>query len=284
MTTSPSLPSPTELAAQDLIMAASGTGLLVIIGAGLSAPSGVATFRRGGRTTPLWQRGPALSVTDWKERPHEVWDFLEGRIAGGGVRVQPLAHRPMARLLARLCTLGGKLTVITQNLDLLLEQAFDEAGLPLGHPQRPKLRHVHGRLGWRCSHCGACGDLGGSSGAPPTRCQACGRGQDRRNAARVHSGIRPDVVLFGEQLPGWFGEIWDAAPTHAACLVAGSSLEVTPVGSLPGLVSASGGAVVVCDEVLPGALQNLAGERCRWLGGDIAASLESLQAAVAGTI
>lgn len=274
-------------AAELLQQAAQYGGVLVVVGAGLSAPSGIATFRRGGQSTPMWQRGPALSLEDWQRSPERVWGFIEQRIGNArgpdGDSPVPSAHRPLARLLGRLATLregGARLTIVNQNIDLLLDQALEEELEALQVPRDlwPDHLHVHGSLSWRCSACGVRGPL--QESRPPEYCPQCGAAHERWKEDKVRRGVRPDVVLFGEQLPAAFGPVWDSASGHDCCLIAGSSLEVTPVGNLPREVSLNGGHLLVCDEVLPERLLWTPKSQCSWLGGDIQESLSRLQAEV----
>lgn len=147
--------------------------VVVLTGAGLSAESGLATFRDAGG---LWEgHDPMVVATPeaFAADPDLVQRFYDARRAAL-VQVEPNpAHRALRRLEE---SLGDDLLVVTQNIDDLHERAGSE-----------RLLHMHGRL--RAAWCTACGgrhDWGGTLVDQPP-CPGCG-------AQR----LRPDVVWFGE--------------------------------------------------------------------------------------
>lgn len=144
--------------------------ICVLTGAGISAESGLATFRDAGglweehrvedvATPEAFARDPALV--------HRFYDMRRGRVKAA----QPnAAHRALARLAGL-----HDLTLVTQNVDDLHERAGSTAVI-----------HMHGRLdGALCGACGARWPAGETLAGVP--CPAC-----RQPAAR------PDVVWFGE--------------------------------------------------------------------------------------
>ena len=142
--------------------------ILIVSGAGLSAPSGVPTFRDG-----LWQEYRVEEVATheaWLKDPARVIEFFDQR------RQELAKYRPNAahRFLAKL----PNSVHLTQNVDDLCERAGEE---PI---------HLHGRLRWvRCEECGQRWDIGYAK--QPRSCPQCG-------------GVaRPDVVLFGEMAPNY---------------------------------------------------------------------------------
>jgi NAD-dependent deacetylase len=147
--------------------------IVVLTGAGISAESGLATFRDAGG---LWEGHDPMVVATPQAFAHDpdlVQRFYDGRRAALG-RVQPnAAHTALARLEAEL---GNRLYLVTQNIDDLHER---------GGSQR--VHHMHGRL--RAAWCTACDERHEWTGTlverPP--CPSCG---SRR--------LRPDVVWFGE--------------------------------------------------------------------------------------
>lgn len=151
--------------------------IVVLTGSGVSAESGVATFRD---KDGIWARN------DWREvatpegfaaDPARVHDFYNRR-RRNLKNVRPnAAHIALAELEARLAARGGVLTLVTQNVDDLHERAGST-----------KLTHMHGELAKaRCASCGAVHawtqDL-----SVATPCPACGEA----------GGMRPHVVWFGE--------------------------------------------------------------------------------------
>ncbi|MBX3594793.1 NAD-dependent deacylase [Sphingomonas sp.] len=176
--------------------------IVVLTGAGVSAESGVATFRGPGG---LWEghrvedvctpealaRDPALV--------HRFYDERRANLA----RVEPnAAHRALARLDAEW---PGEFLLVTQNVDDLHERAGSK-----------RLLHMHGEL--RSALCAACGERTPHAGAlsPGTRCDRCGAPE-----------LRPDIVFFGEMPYGM--DAIDAAIARADLFVSiGTSGAVYP--------------------------------------------------------
>jgi NAD-dependent deacetylase len=147
--------------------------IVVLTGAGISAESGIATFRGPGG---LWEGHRVEDVCTPEALARDaalVHRFYDERRAGLA-RVEPnVAHRALARLDAEW---GGELLVVTQNVDDLHERAG-----------ATRMLHMHGEL--RSALCAACGERRvWSGGLPPgTTCEACGA-----------AALRPDIVFFGE--------------------------------------------------------------------------------------
>ena len=179
-------------------------------GAGISADSGVRTFRDAGG---LWEGHRPEDVATpeaWARNPALVWRFYQERRAQL-LEVEPnAAHRALAAFTGRATAAGHRVTLITQNVDDLHERA---GSAPL---------HMHGELAvLRCEVCDArkCGfdDL---DAATFLACHGCG-----------HDRMRPDIVWFGE-IP--FGlEAIDAALRSVTCFVAiGTSGNVWPAAGM----------------------------------------------------
>jgi NAD-dependent deacetylase len=147
--------------------------VVVLTGAGISAESGVPTFRDA---DGLWEGHDPMRVATpeaFEQHPDLVHRFYDERRAALP-RVQPnAAHLALARLEE---TLGDDLLLVTQNVDDLHERAGSR-----------RVHHLHGRLraAW-CTTCGARHDWDGPLGDRPA-CPSC--------ASRT---LRPDVVWFGE--------------------------------------------------------------------------------------
>ncbi|MGU3536490.1 SIR2 family NAD-dependent protein deacylase [Methylobacterium sp. A54F] len=180
--------------------------IFVLTGAGISAESGLGTFRdRGGiwsRFDPMRLATPEAFAAD----PDTVLDFYNHR-RRGAVAAEPHAgHRALARAATRLAERGGRLFLCTQNVDDLHERAGS-----------PAVVHMHGELlRARCTACGArfprTTDLVRSDACP--------------DCARTGT-LRPDIVWFGES-PEHLDRI-DAALRGAALFVAiGTSGAVYP--------------------------------------------------------
>jgi NAD-dependent deacetylase len=149
------------------------TRVVVLAGAGISAESGLSTFRDSGG---LWEGHDPMAVATpeaYAADPDLVHRFYdERRAALDRVRPNP-AHEALARLEAAY---GDDLLLVTQNVDDLHERAGSQ-----------RVLHMHGRL--RSAWCVACDDRhewDGTLGDRPA-CPGCGT-----------PALRPDVVWFGE--------------------------------------------------------------------------------------
>ena len=202
--------------------------VMVLTGAGVSAESGVPTFRD--RLTGLWERYDAaeLATPDaFDSDPALVWGWYEWRRTTVR-RAQPnAAHLAIARLAGKV----PRLTLATQNVDDLHERAGS-----------PGVLHLHGQLARPyCEKClepflGAEADPDPPEGGrrlEPPRCPACG------------GRVRPGVVWFGESLP--------QAPWRAAVAAArqcevffciGTFALIQPAASLIDLAQQSGAVTV----------------------------------------
>jgi NAD-dependent deacetylase len=202
--------------------------VVVFTGAGVSAESGVPTFRDA--QTGLWENFDAteLATPDAFSRdPALVWGWYEWRRAAV-LRAQP---NPAHRAIAAMARHVPRLTVITQNVDDLHERAGSG-----------EVVHLHGRLGRPyCQRCGEVRPL-----APPAA-EAFGAG------ARINpptcpicdGRVRPGVVWFGENLPEreWLAAKKAASECQALFCVGTSSL-VYPAASLPRIASDAGAATI----------------------------------------
>jgi NAD-dependent deacetylase len=195
--------------------------LAVLTGAGISAESGLATFRGAGG---LWEGQRVEDVATpgaFARDPELVWRFYNARRAGLAV-VQPNAgHRALASLEERLGR--DRFTLITQNVD----------GLHAAAGSR-RLLELHGNLRRvRCTSCRRVEDRGTEPLPAMPTCAKCGH------------LLRPDVVWFHEALPS---EIWCAAEEAAAdcgcMLVIGTSAVVYPAAGLIYLARERGAAVI----------------------------------------
>lgn len=206
---------------QDASVAAAFTG------AGVSTASGIPDFRG---EDGIWndQFDPAdFHLSRFERDPAGFWqDRLELHevMRPDGVAPNP-AHDALARLEAEDVVDG----VITQNTDGLHTQAGSQHVIEL-----------HGNAGRVvCRRCGRRWDAESArrrarEGELPPTCEDCG------------GVLKPDVVLFGEQLPlDVFGEARTLARESDVFLVAGSSLEVDPAASLPGTAAEDGVVAII---------------------------------------
>ena len=213
--------------------------VLVLTGAGVSAESGVPTFRGGGNTA-VWKGIPfdVISSAAMLERNlPAVWEWFDyRRDFMAGLMPNP-AHAEIAQWRERF----PDFTVVTQNIDGLHQKAGSRDVIEL-----------HGNI-WRarCVTCGSSYDISAGAGRPDA-CWECG------------DPLRPDVVLFGEMLPRGAFELAAGRAAHCElCFVIGTSGLVYPAAGLPELAKASGAFLVevnpertplshLCDEVIMG--------------------------------
>lgn len=189
--------------------------LAALTGAGISAESGVPTFRGADGLWRQMSMAELFTPQALEERPLLVWqlyDELRTRIAA----TEPNAgHRALAALGRQRI-----LTVITQNIDGLHQRACNEGVLEL-----------HGTL-WRL-RCDACGYREENTQTPlPTLPPAC---------PECHGVLRPDIVFFTEVLPrqALFGAML-ASEQCDLMLVVGTSGVVYPAAGIPAAARAHG--------------------------------------------
>ena len=201
--------------------------IAVLSGAGISAESGVPTFRVA--QTGLWARfrPEELATEDaFRRHPERVWDWYAERRASLAA-VQPNAgHLALAEFERRH---PGRLTVITQNVDGLHQRAGSQGVLAL-----------HGSLAedrWLdpCAlhRQGACDVAQAEPGRPP-RCPQCG------------NPVRPAVIWFGEMLPeDALRQAEQAASRCDVMLVVGTAGAVYPAAGLADQARAVGAQVII---------------------------------------
>lgn len=211
------------------IALAGGGPLVVLTGAGMSAESGVPTFRDA--QTGLWERyDPAELATPeaWRRDRDTVWAWYRWREhLVSGARPNP-GHLAVARAQTH-----RDVQVVTQNVDDLHERAGSD-----------RVHHVHGSLfTHRCDTCSTPMDAG-----PPPR-----EPVDRLSppvCVHCDGRARPGVVWFGEMLPsGPWGAAVSAVTAASVVVVVGTSGLVHPAASLPAMAASAGIPVV---EVNPG--------------------------------
>lgn len=201
--------------------------VVVFTGSGVSAESGVPTFRDA--QTGLWSNFDAteLATPDAFQRdPALVWGWYEWRRAVVQ-RAQPnAAHRAIAAMAARVPTF----TLITQNVDDLHERAGSRDVL-----------HLHGQLAR--PYCEGCNKPWISP--PQTSPEAAGKGIDPPICEECGGRVRPGVVWFGESLPEreWLAAT-EAASRCEVFFCVGTSSLVYPAASLTG-IAINAGAVTI---------------------------------------
>lgn len=182
--------------------------ICVLTGAGVSAESGIPTFRA---SDGLWEGHNIMDVATpegWKRNPALVWQFYNARRANAGKVLPNPGHFALAMMEEKW---GSQFTLTTQNVDGLHQVAGSKNVLEL-----------HGSLRrTRCTECGEIKNQGMAALPDMPECESC------------KSLLRPDIVWFHEMLPPG---IWQKAEKAASrCdlfLVIGTSAVVYPAAGL----------------------------------------------------
>jgi len=196
---------------------------VVLTGAGISAESGVPTFRGESGLWKKYDAEAAVSITGFRRDPEPFWNFAQELLLENDV--QPNSGH---KVLAELEDLGIVKKVITQNIDFLHQRAGSKEVLEL-----------HGTLN-------------------KATCLKCDKKYDWQDLVPIikagnvpecdnckSNKIKPDIVFFGERLPeGPLNQAWEAAERSDLMIVIGSSLAVYPVASLPSVAKENGGKLI----------------------------------------
>lgn len=193
--------------------------LVVLTGAGVSAESGIPTFRGAGG---LWRGLDPLRLATpqaFEANPKLVWEFYNWRRGIVAQAAPNPAHHALAAMADRVPTF----TLVTQNVDRLHQRAGSRNVLEL-----------HGNLqDVRCSVCDRNDDPGWAPLPALPSCQACG------------GLLRPGVVWFGEGLPtATLETALNAAYEADLLLVVGTSAAVYPAAGLIDITAGAGGSVI----------------------------------------
>jgi NAD-dependent deacetylase len=176
--------------------------LVILTGAGISAESGLRTFRAA---DGLWEQHRVQDVATpeaFHRDPALVYRFYNERRRSLATVRPNAAHLALARLEREW---GGELLLVTQNVDDLHDRAGSR-----------NLLHMHGELlKGRCLACGTVHDWPGDMD-PASRCPTCGRGP-----------VRPHIVWFGE-LPLEMDRIYRALDHCDLFVAIGTSGHVYP--------------------------------------------------------
>jgi len=182
--------------------------LFVLTGAGISAESGLATFRGSGGLWNGYRVEEVATPQAWQANPELVWRFYSMRRRDALAAQPNPAHLALAHLEQ---TLGDRLFLCTQNVDDLHERSGSH-----------RVHHMHGNLFQ--SRCELCGDTFSdrhtyeTSADLPT-CRLCG------------GPVRPHIVWFGE-IPLDLDGIYRHLDRSTILLVVGTSGSVYPAAGL----------------------------------------------------
>ena len=215
-------------------------GVMILTGAGVSADSGIPTFRAAGGLWDQYRPEELATPQAFRRDPRVVWRWYEW------CRRDVLSCRPNRghEAIAQLLLSRKDVTLVTQNVDGLHQRTFEKiANSSLVPPAKldrnlDRTLELHGSIfRTRCSVCETVQQAyepaeAGEVDALP-HCPDCG------------AMMRPDVVWFGESLDESVLErAFEAARAAEVCIVAGTSAVVQPAASIPLVARESGGTVI----------------------------------------
>jgi len=182
--------------------------VLVLSGAGISAESGLPTFRA---SDGLWAGHEIEDVCTpdaWRRNPALVWEFYSGRRRDGAKAEPNPAHVALAELEAQL---GDRFFLCTQNVDDLHERAGSK-----------RLLHMHGELSKsRCER---------ECGRGPVEDRAIYGSLDEVGRCACGGRMRPHIVFFGE-IPLEMDRIQEEISKATLMIVVGTSGSVYPAAN-----------------------------------------------------
>jgi NAD-dependent deacetylase len=226
-------------------------------GAGVSAESGIRTFRG---QDGLWRQYDPYKVSSidyFRRDPAFYWQVALERWE----TYRQAEPNPGHFALAELEATGHLAAVVTQNTDGLHRDAGTQRLIEL---------HGNGRT-VRCLDCGAVEDRAGVQARLkrelPPRCQQCGG-----------THVKPDVVFFGEPLPaGAMARAVELAQNCDLMLVVGSSLQVYPAADVPALAAEREVPVIIVNDE-PTPLDVIASVIIRGRSGEVLPEIRRLAA------
>lgn len=149
--------------------------IFILTGAGLSAESGLSTFRDKGGIWSKYKPEDVATIEGFESDPKRCHEFYNMRRNLHKDAEPNKAHKALARLEAEY---PGEVLIVTQNIDILHEAAGSRHVL-----------HMHGRIDRaKCMNCGHSYELGYRALSLSSECLSCGEVGEQR----------PDVVWFGE--------------------------------------------------------------------------------------
>lgn len=175
--------------------------VLIFSGAGISAESGIRTFRDANGLWEEYRVKDVCSVEGYMRNPQWVNSFYDSRRADLANKVPNAAHEMIARVKHKY---GNRIEVLTQNVDDLFERAGCTGVI-----------HLHGTLTQlQCTDCGTIMDIG----YEPQKDMIC-------TGCKRSKYIRHNVVMFGENAP-MYQKLQDAIDNCDYLVVIGTSGQV----------------------------------------------------------
>jgi len=214
--------------------------VVVLTGAGVSAESGVPTFRGAGGFWRQFSAPDLASPEAFRANPSLVWEFYHYRRELMSSKQPNPAHLAIAKAQAKLRSEGRTMTVITQNIDGLHQVAGTQGVIEL-----------HGSL-WsvRCTACQRTEvnrsspiseSLRGKGAPDPDAIDARIPVENLPSCSECNGLLRPDVIWFGEGLKASVLDAADDALENCdLCLVVGTSSVVYPAAMFAPTVASRG--------------------------------------------
>jgi NAD-dependent deacetylase len=195
--------------------------VFVLTGAGISAESGLPTFRASDGLWAGYRVEDVCTPDAWRRDPAGVWAFYSGRRAQGSKASPNPAHIALAELEAQL---PGRYFLCTQNVDDLHERAGSR-----------NLVHMHGELSKsRCER---------ECGRPPVEDHAVYASLDEVARCSCGGRLRPHIVFFGE-IPLEMPRIEREIAQSTMMIVVGTSGSVYPAAGFVHWARQSGARTV----------------------------------------
>jgi NAD-dependent deacetylase len=190
------------------ILISSSDRVFVLTGAGISAESGLPTFRAEDGLWAGYRVEDVCTPDAWDRNPAGVWAFYSARRAQGQKAAPNPAHIALAELESKI---PGRFFLCTQNVDDLHERAGSV-----------HLHHMHGELAKaRCEH---------ECGRPPIEDHAIYASLDQVGRCACGGRLRPHIVFFGE-IPLEMPRIEREISSSTLMLVIGTSGSVYPAAN-----------------------------------------------------
>jgi NAD-dependent deacetylase len=187
--------------------------VFILTGAGISAESGIPTFRGSGGLWRNYRVEEVASPEAWRRDPRLVWEFYSMRRRAAAKAKPNRAHYALAKLEREI---ADRLFLCTQNVDRLHEEAGSR-----------RVVHMHGDLfKSRCDHCRRLPFGDSNTYEPPAQLPRCDCG----------GYIRPHICWFGE-MPFEMERIFSALQACTMFLAVGTSGVVEPAASFVAQIS-----------------------------------------------
>ncbi|KAF9468945.1 DHS-like NAD/FAD-binding domain-containing protein [Collybia nuda] len=244
----------------------SSSHILAIAGAGLSAASGIPTFRGHGG---MWRKYDAMSLATpegFHENPSLVWQFYHYRRETALKARFNAAHAAIASFslpwIRHTLAPGSTFTLITQNVDGLSARALETAEASMTIPEsstedQPRILEMHGRLFDVLCSSGSCQHVEYNATSPI--CEGLDGTEEMVSGGTLDPDIpveslprcskcgslaRPGVVWFGE-MPQHLDTIDQLVKRADLCIVIGTSSTVYPAAGYARKIKRNGGKVAV---------------------------------------